>query len=257
VRRFLRVQARRRHLDSEVVELFREEPELLAVADALASLSDEEWRRAQRAAPMRSRRRVAVFAAAVVVVGSLAVAASAGGLLDRVVNYFRSPDAKQATVLDFRELERIRLFPSVVKLTGPARLVYTFHTPDGSYRLSAAPARNGFCWAITTLGVTCASSDSPTLEHGYTDIPPRGRRGPALIGGAVRVPVKRVVVRFEDGNSLDLPLVTVSPPIDGTFFLYDVPPSHWKRGTRPRSVVAYASNGRVAGIGWLLYEHAR
>jgi hypothetical protein len=256
--RLSRAHDRRRQLDADVVEFLRDESELLAIADALSSLSDEEWRRAQVVVPATQHRRlVVVIAAAAVAIGAFAIAASAGGLLDRVVDYFRAPEAKRAVVLDFRELERIQLFPTVVKLTGPPRLVYTFHTQNGSYQLTAAPARDGFCWSMTTIGVTCASSDSPTLEHGYTDIPQRGRRWPALIGGAVRVPVARVIVRFEDGQSLELQLVKVSAPINATFFFYDVPPTRWKRGKRPRSVIAYASNGRVVGSGRLLYEHAR
>lgn len=257
MRRFSR-RGRKRHLDSEVIELLRDEPELLAVAHALTSLSDEEWQRAQRPASTRYRRRLAIIAAAAaLLIGLLAVAASAGGLLDGVIDYFQSPGATNSTVLDFRELERIQPFPSAVKLTGPARLVFTFHTPNGKYQLSAAPAENGFCWSMTTLGVTCADRDSPKLEHGYTDIFRSGQTRPALIGGAIRVPVERVLIRFEDGTAADVPLVKVSPPINAAFFLYDVPPSHWKREKRPRSVIAYNANGRVVGIGWLLYEHVR
>src|SRR4051794_34063940 len=110
---------------------------------------------------------------------------------------------------------------------------------------------------MTTIGVSCMPPDAPALEDGYTDIPQPGRHWPVVIGGAVRTPASRVIVRFEDGKSLDLPLVTVTRPINATFFLYDVPPSQWTRGKRPRSVIAYGSNGRVLGVGRLLYEHAR
>jgi hypothetical protein len=69
--------------------------------------------------------------------------------------------------------------------------------------------------------------------------------GPVLIDGSTTLPDAATVdIQFEDGNSVAVPIVWVSAPINAGFFGYDVPQSHWRRGTRPTLLTLRDANGR-------------
>jgi hypothetical protein len=267
--------------DPELVELFADDPEALAVLDAIADTQDPKLLTRQRriAAPSfiarrfgDPRRRVSTRARAgsdrrrprrlvlvgIVVVAVIAVVGPAFGLIGRVIDFGGTPRAHGVIVRDFGELERITALHGPGAITGPTRRVYTFKTSSRQVDLYAAPARHGYCWGVSTLGAaTCVTARSPAIEPLYSGIPRRGSREPSLIAGATRSDTTRVSLTFEDGHQIDLPVVAVSKPISADFFLYQVPPKQWRRGARPSLITVFGPGGQVEGHGRLMYESSR
>ena len=58
-----------------------------------------------------------------------------------------------------------------------------------------------------------------------------------------------VELSFEDGSTVDIPLVWVSAPVDAGFFIYSVPASHWQPGHLPTTLVARDSEGKSVAQG--------
>lgn len=260
--------------DQELVEQFAEDPEALAVLDAIAQTQTVETLEHHRlsrartfasrlggrnagsdAAPKHHRRRVvptALIAAAVLVT---AAAASAVGLLRHYVDFGSSPSARGRVVREFSELPRVTASHGPGPLTGSAREVYAV-PGSARIRLYVAPAGRGFCWGVTTLGGTCVTAHSPVVEPFYSGRPVKGQREPALIAGAVRGRPERLSLSFEDGSQTDLQLIYVSQPIAASFFIYEVPAHRWRPGTLPSEITVYGPGGHVEGHGRLMYETA-
>ena len=138
-------------------------------------------------------------------------------------------------------------------LTGQTRIVYTFHTASGSYDLAAAPSRDGWCWGIVHRDMTCNTPDSG-LNYGYNQLPAVGNEPPLIDGSIAAAGVTRITLKFEDGSTINLPIVQVSAPVNADFFLYEVGPEHWNEGSRPSTIAAYDANGTVIGSGWFIRE---
>jgi hypothetical protein len=262
--------------DPELIEQFSDDPEALALLDAIAATQDPTLPRRGIAAgrSFRSRlhsprggrrgsgqrvgpgRSVALISACVVVL-TVVVGASAFAVARRLVIFGHTPSAHGLIVRDFSDLPRVAGVRGPGRLTAPPRRVYAFSVNKRVFALYAAPARDGFCWGVSALGITCVTPHSPAIEPLYSDIPRRGDREPALIAGAVRGRPDRVVLTFKDESQTDLDLVFVSSPISASFFLYRVPPDRWAQGVRPKVITVFNSENQVAGRGYLLYETAR
>jgi hypothetical protein len=252
--------------DPELVEQFADDPEALALLDAVAATQTptviKPRRHVQgvvrrllpRGAAGRRHRPVALAACLFAVLVAAAVA-SAFGLFPHHVDFGHSPHANGRVVREFSELPRVTALHGPGPLTGPAREVYTIPS-DRQIRLYAAPAARGFCWGVTTLGGTCVASHSPVIEPFYSGRPVKGQREPGLIAGAVRGQPERISLTFEDGSQTDLQLIYVSRPIAASFFVYEVPADRWRPGFLPTVITVYGSGGDVAGRGRLMYERA-
>lgn len=110
---------------------------------------------------------------------------------------------------------------------------------SGAMAIAVAPARTGgYCWWLQHDGQTYGRGCAPPrfltvamaggLNHGahFTSF-----------SAQLQPRVARVELHFQDGARVDL------QPVDG-FVLYDLPQSHWSRGTRLFAALAFDSSGR-------------
>jgi hypothetical protein len=199
-------------LDAEIRELLGDDPELLAIADAIA-----ETRPLGRGIFRRSHP-VLIAVAAV-----LLIAAPAYALLRSVVNFSASPPAAGAVVKQFgylNEAAPIGMSPAVGN--GQARHVADFNLLNGStLALSVAPTKDGgFCEDLGGMVETCDASRSLPVAIGSADKIPDG---PSFVfGDVLSADAARVELRWRDGRTVQVPLIRVSSPIDASFYFYPV-----------------------------------
>ena len=96
------------------------------------------------------------------------------------------------------------------------------------------------------------------IEPLYSGIPRPGRREPSLVAGAVTGGTNTHYARFEERKpSRPEARLGLKANLRPFFFLYEVPPARWRLGMRPTQITVFAQNGRVEGVGHLMYENAR
>lgn len=211
----------------------------------------------QRRTYVRSRVLVAAL-----VLAAIAAAAPALGLDRAVIDFLRAEPAPETVRIDFGHwFDEV---PPEDRRSGVAaeetRKVHTFTTESGNYELFVSPARDGFCYLISGSVGQCPDADFPVLSNGYREIPAPGDPSPEpnLISGVVKyAEVDRVVLSFENGERMNLPLVLVSEPIGAGFYLYELPRERWKRGLRPSRLTAYGLDNRVLGEAGIVYDEGR
>ena len=217
-------------LDAEIRELLGDDPELLAIADAIAETRPPGRRVLRRYHP------VLIAAAAV-----LLLAGPAYALLRSVVGFSASPPAAGAVVKQFGYLNSsapIGMSPAVGN--GQARHVADFTLLNGStLALSVAPTKGGgFCEDWGGIAETCDAARSVPVDLGSAawKIPD----GPSLVfGDVLSADAARVELRWHDGRTLQVPLIRVSSPIDASFYFYPVTTTDdW-----PVSATAITSDG--------------
>ena len=217
----------------DLVELFAAEPDLLAVADAIALT--------QQPAPTRlHRRRWLLLAAAAVV--AVAIAAPAFGVAHLVVDFFSSPPAPHVSVVSFGQLEveaPTGMNPQVA--SDEARRVAQYQLADGStVSLSVAPTSSGgFCEEFSGFAETCDAARQNPIDLGFAAKTLPG--GPAIIFGDVLSPdAVRVEVSLTDGEIVPVALVRVSEPINASFYFLQIDPA-----LRPVSGRAFDTAGNI------------
>lgn len=221
--------------DHDLVELLGDEPELLAIADAIATTQS-----ARRLRPAR-RRRLALAAAAAL---AIVVAAPALGLHRTIVSFFESEPAPERVQLNFARMgivAPVRLGPNVIH--GETRKVLEREL-DGKLRaLYVAPTqKGGFCWQWEGRMGSCGRTHPDQRAMGVTWL--ESVRGPTLVAGHVLDPaIETLELRFEDGRQVEIPIVWVSPPIDAGFYGYEVAPETLSEGHRAKFLVALDSDG--------------
>lgn len=205
----------------------------------------------------RSRRHHARRVVLVAAILAVAVAAPALALVGGVVDFSSAPTVPGPIRVEFGKLDAIDPLGGPGAVTGETRAVYTFATADGPFELMVAPARDGWCYGLAPVGgepldIACPTAGGP-MDVGHSLGPPISK--PDLIEGSIHdCGVRRIVLTFEDGSTVDLPFVSVSAPIDADFFVYDVDPAHESAGRRPSIVAALDKSGQVVGSGWFLRE---
>jgi hypothetical protein len=166
---------------------------------------------------------------------------------------FELPRDREPTVLVARNAEGKVIERSDLSFGPPAgeevtptpttrrtRKLFEIETRSGTatmWREEPAP-RGERCYAIEYSSSEGGACGRGALHQGL--VPTLNPTEPitVLLAGSVAPRVATVELRFEDGEVAQLPLV------DG-FFLFEVAPEHWKKGSLPASVVARDERGRV------------
>lgn len=205
--------------DAEIAEALGNDPELLAIADAIAQTRPEP------AAQYRWRREVVLLAAAVAAAIVVLPALAFTNVIPGVSDWFSSPKAPRQIVLRFESLGRgapTGMDPSVV--ASEARTLMTIRLADGtSARLFIAPTRHGgFCLEIEGLGGGCDAAREIMFGAGFAA--KRFPQGPAVVyGSALTNKAVEAEIRPAKGQTQRVALTRVSAPIDAGFFVVDLP----------------------------------
>jgi hypothetical protein len=223
---------------------------------------DSNWAavraRSSEHARHRQRPRPKLLLAAALVLGVLLVS-PAVGLRGKVVRLFDHAPAAP---------ERIRKGFGLLSggaLTGEARKVAHAAAGQGiTATLWLTPTKGGgFCsaWGLDvpntppdSAGVGCYDRAMATTYpvgvttelHGVSE-DGTTLKGPVLLEGVVDLRVQSLELRFSDGDSAAIPFVWVPAPIATGFFLYAVPPRHWRKGHLPTTLLARDAEGHEVG----------
>lgn len=217
------------------------------LAERSRHLRAEVFARRRRPSP-----RLVVAIGLAIVLGIL-LATPAFGLRDQVFHFFTGKRHPPAVIV--KKFENMTVEPPgrVVRHVeaDKARNVMTPSLPGyGKWPVWVAPVSGGgFC---TSRGL-CDPHHSTPLRVTLIVSGPPGKGGPVprsgketvIFEGFTELRGARVSMRFEDGSSQRLPIVSVTRPIDAAFFVYELPKSHWKVGSRPVALVARGPGGKV------------
>lgn len=203
---------------AEIVEALGNDPELLAIADAIVQTQAEPVGRRY------SRRAVvllaATVAAAVVVLPALAFTNVVPGISD----WFASPKAPRQAVVDFEELGRgVPAGMDTRVIAAEARTLLEIRLADGApARLFVAPTRQGgFCLEIEGLGGGCDAARKIPFDVGFAA--KRYPQGPAVVyGSALSSEAVEAEIRSASGEIQRVVLTRVSAPINAGFFVANV-----------------------------------
>jgi hypothetical protein len=205
--------------DGELIEMFAQEPELLAICDAVARTRPMLRRRL-------SRRTTIVLAAAVAL---SALTAPALAVTRAVIDFFSSPAAPRATVVDFTQMSVGAPEGMDPRATGSeARTISRGHLADGRpVTLSIAPTtEGGFCYLVSfgSVGRAGGCDARRTLPFSPGLAAERYPQGPAIVYGSVLNPLATVAeIHTPEGTTTRLPLLRVSSPIDASFYVGEIP----------------------------------
>jgi hypothetical protein len=208
-------------------------------------------REARGIAPPRRLLRTAAIAA----VAAALIAVPAFAIGGRVIDFFSAEPAPERIVKNFATLDvgaPAGMATDVVP--GQTRKVLAIGGgEDRVATLFVAPTRaGGFCVAVETArggSVGCDANRELSVGLGTTipgPVSPAGtiERGPVLVSGHVTLQdAASIHLRYQDGETVEIPLTWVSPPIDAGFFVYAVPAEHWSRGHLPQAIIVRAEDG--------------
>ena len=229
------------------------ETELTARFAALADRGDDaSWADVlTRARALRRRRPRPMLALAAALVLAVVVAAPAVGRLPgRIVHLFASAQpAPQRVQKSFAELSSGTAGAAVKVLTATV-------APNVDAVLWAAPTRDGgYCMSVELVGRGDGGAGCEAVQPGkrlYTETSLHGNwaksgrilTGPVLVDGETsNAKADSLLLRFEDGDSVRVPLVWVTAPVATGFFVYGVPEQHWRAGHLPTTLTLYAADG--------------
>lgn len=195
----------------------------------------------------------AVVVLAALVLGTTLLATPAFGLRDRIVHLFAAEDPQQGPPelirRFFRNVPAPRMDDRVIP--GKARVAFGASIPGyGTRVLWVAPTRGGgYCstWIGCDLDRSVPLQDTlaiagPTSKNSSPE--PGSRNVHVFFEGQTPIQgAARVTIRFEDGASVQAPVVWVRKPIDAGFFLYELPKQHWKLGERPIELTLKTARG--------------
>ncbi len=198
--------------DPELVDLLHHDPELLAIADAIAETQPVEH---------RSHRRTVLLAAAVA--GALLVLAlPAVAAFTTLIDFSDAPKADDVVVRDFDRLEQqapAGMDPRVI--AAEARRIDLPLTGRDRTAVYLAPTRTGgFCLEIVGLTLGCDATRSLPAEIGLA-APGLAER--AIVYGWLHDPrAAAAVVTTARGTTHRAQLVRVTAPIDASLFVVPV-----------------------------------
>jgi hypothetical protein len=204
------------------------------------SRDDSDWSDVAARAALRPRRRTWVLALAAALA---ALALPAIGLgLGTGFNFFNGKKAPERVVKFFAGFHRgfpAGMDPGVIVNQTRRVLVTDVPEVDRAVVWVAPTHGGGFCDLLefgATSGGGCAEPPigfSPSLWFTDSMSPPA-----AVVIGATDLPnAAKIAIEFEDGESVSVPFVWISEPMDAGFFLYAIPRDHWPAGHGPTAVV--------------------
>lgn len=171
--------------------------------------------------PVHLSRRSVLALVATVVVG-LAIAVPASGLPHTIVNWFSAPAAPGPAQESFRSLDIGAPEGMAPGVSGPARSVMEAQVDGDNVHLWVAPtADGGFCLELEGYGGGCDRDRQlpvdPTIALHTLQTPM------VTFGDVLSSQVDRVELRSANGQSVSIPVVYVSDPINASFFIYQLP----------------------------------
>jgi hypothetical protein len=193
--------------------------------------------------PVRVRRRSTLALAGAIVVG-LAIAVPASGLPHDIINWFSAPTAPEPTQKSFQSLDIGAPAGMAPGVSGSARSVMDARIEGKDVHLWVAPTRGGgFCLELEDYGGGCDRDRQ--LPINWT-IGEHTAKSLAVISGDVLSPqVNHLEVRFASGQSVSIPVVYVSEPINASFFIYRLPAGGPQTGDWPATLQAVRDDGSV------------
>lgn len=205
---------------------------------------DADWDDVLARARRAGRRRV--LAVALVVAVAIAGAATALALEHPIVDFGTAGHAPRHVVVEFGRMDVV-----APPLAGPhvlphesRRITAVTFSNGKRHTLYVAPTRDGgFCeqWS-GGFGGCRRERDSDRLEVTSTV----GRVGARELGGSFfQRTGDRLEVRYADGDADVIPFVRVSKPIDASFYLFEVPAAHRRKGHEAASVALYDADGKL------------
>jgi hypothetical protein len=232
--------------NTDIWELLGDDPELLAISDAIAETQTVSSSR--RRLP-RGRSGLVIAAAVIVLVAAPAYAIVRAGIVD----FASSPPSSNPVVEQFRYLDQAAPAGQAPGVIAAPRHVADFTLADGSsVALSVAPTKNGgFCMFWDVKAGTCIAEGGDPINLGILAwrIPDAGS---AFAYGDVRSSeAVAAELRWPDGHTVRVPLIRVSTPINASFFLYSLHVSAplnsriLSTGDAPSSASALDSTGKI------------
>lgn len=224
---------------------------------ALADMNDDsDWLDVERR--MRSVNRRRVLTVGLIAAAAVLIVAPAWALRGPIVDFFSAEPAPAPVVRDFGSLQ-VGAPPGMAPgvRPGQARRVTAARIDGKTHVLYVAPTTGGgFCESWTHAFGGCRSTRAlPAKQAARLSLAQLrsfnamgvsgglGADGLRIVGGHVLVPDSTIELRYQDGQSVEIPYVWVSKPIDAGFFLYGVPAAHRKTGHRATVLVLLDKDG--------------
>ncbi len=200
--------------DAELVELLGHDPELLAIADAIAETQ------AQPTAA-RSRRKQLLLAAAIVA-STLLVALPAVAAFTSLIDFSSAPPAPSAVVKRFDDLQRQappNMDPRVIA-NEARRLDLT--TTGKPIALFLAPTRTGgYCFELAGYASGCNADRTIPVGIGFAAQSLTDDQA-IVYGSALDPAAVSVTIATREGGEQTVPLTRVTAPIDASFFVTSI-----------------------------------
>lgn len=193
----------------------------------------------------RLPRRALILSGAAVI-ASLAIALPAFGLAHGVIDFFAAPAAPSAAQKSFTSLDVGAPAGMAPGVSGPARSVMQATVDGRTVQLWVAPTQaGGFCVQLENFGGGCDRDRTLPINISLSAHTPSS---PVVLSGDVLSPdADHLELHYADGDSISIPLVHVSPPIDAGFFVYVLPDTTLQTGKWPTTVDAVSADGSIVG----------
>jgi hypothetical protein len=196
-----------------------------------------------RASASRRRRLLAMAAAAVL----MAVVVGAGGAFHRdVVDFFSADPAPEPIQIHFlRSGARTDMIDGPGHATLVAREVAKFAVDGEVKPFWVSPMkRGGFCLRWHTMGMCPPASRQSPVKIGFGG--QNGEYGQDwFIAVVADSAIQRLELEYADGESVELPFVWVSAPIDSGFSAFQVPANRQRKGLHAVAVTGYDADGNA------------
>jgi hypothetical protein len=198
--------------DPELIEMLGHDPELLAIADAIAETQHEERR--------RPHRKTLLLAASIAALLLLAVPAIAA--FTPLIDFKDAPRAPAAVVERFSDLERQAPPNMDPRAIAPEARRLDLTNERNPVPLFLAPtATGGYCFEIEGYTAGCNADRGVPVSVGFAA--PNGISAPALVYGSVLDPsAVDAVLTAADGTGKTIGVTRVTSPIDAGFFIASV-----------------------------------
>ena len=193
--------------------------------------------------PVRVPRRSILALAGAIVVG-LAIAVPASGLPQEIINWFSAPTAPTPTQKSFQSLDIGAPAGMAPGVSGSARSVMDAQIEGKDVHLWVAPtASGGFCLLLEGFGGGCDRDRQ--LPITWTIGEHTAQTLAVISGDVLSSEVNHLKLRFAGGQSVSIPVVYVSEPINASFFIYQLPSGGPHSEDWPATLQAVRDDGSV------------